>query len=333
MRMGIDLGFEQVKAWWGNGENLKIPSVIGEPIGEEINDGGISKYAAIDDLSIIYQGKRYYIGNKAIRETANARLTFKADKTNDISDTVKYLTVLGYALSPSAEAVVVTGLPVDEYNDLKDTLRINMEGRFDYVYRNQKRMNPTVSKVIVIPQGAGAYYHYILDDDGNINTKNNIINRKATVVDMGSRTTNVVTMFKGRYISKESFTVFKGVINIHNNVRKLIYQKYGISFRPADMDQIVRQGYFMTSGKSEHIQEIIEEASALVVDDIVSEIRLHIPDHRLIDNFLLTGGGTALMATHVQREYGDHVVVLENAEYNNAHGYHKYALFLEKAGQ
>lgn len=333
MRIGIDLGFEQVKACWGDGENLKIPSVIGEPVGEEINDGGISKYSAVDDLFIIYQGKRYYVGNKAIRETNNARLTIKADKTNDVSDMVKYLTVLGFILQPTEEAVVVTGLPVDEYNDLKDTVRGNMSGSFDYIYRGVKRMNPTIKKVVVIPQGAGAYYHHILDSDGGINLKNNLINRKVTVLDFGSRTTNVVTMLKGRYISKESFTVFKGVINVHNNMRKIIYQKYGINFRPADMDQITRQGYITISGQSESVQDIIDQSVAIVVDDILSEIRMHITDHRLIDVFLMTGGGASLMSNFVENEYPDHTITLEDAEYNNANGYLKYSLFLEKAGQ
>lgn len=368
LQIGVDLGFGQIKQVTGREIN-KFTAVVGQPTAYEIDDDRNVPFDE-EDIVIEFDGKISYVGKKAVEDTQNATLTLKPDKTDRDDDKVKYLATLGHAVRnidpekiKEASFAIITGLPVYEFNDLKEKLKSNMTGEFTFKY-NGIQYTVNIAKVVVIPQSAGAYYSIILDENGFVRNKK-IAAGKATVIDIGFRTTDIVTMKAGHYINKESFTIFTGVSNVHQEVRKLIHKHYKLVLKPTDMDKVIRERKITISGKDINISQFIDAAIQPVAQQIIDEIQLYIPDHRLIDQLILTGGGAILFGDAFTAEYGEDIMIANDEVFNekirlyneeveihnsqnpnkrkrkdytylefcNADGYYKYAKFKERKSQ
>ena len=329
--LGIDLGFYQVKM--ASDEGLyKFPSIIGYPSAIELKMK--EEPISIDNLYIEDNGRMYYVGNKALRDTTNFQLTFIANKTDTVADRVKYLSMLGLALNGEKEGMfqVVTGLPVDEFagiQGLKERLRANMEGVFQYKFGREEVM-VKIPNVTVIPQSAGAYYDYIMDEEGNLITEH--INPKTVIIDIGFRTTDVVTMVNAKYSPSESFTVVTGVSDIHKEIRKQLLKRYRLTKDLPEIDALVRAKTIYVGGRLIDIQSMIYEAVRPYAEKIISMLPIYIPNLHEIHQILLTGGGATLMQGFFQKGLREVTTfdMMEDVEFNNARGYYKYAKFLLK---
>jgi actin-like ATPase involved in cell morphogenesis len=328
--IGIDLGFRQVNV--AEEEVFKFDSVIGYPSAIELTSE--EEVSPLENMVLIDGESMYYVGAKAIRDTKNAQLTFTTHKTDSKTDRIKYMAALGNLIDEQKPNTfrVVTGLPVDEMGveGLKEKLVANMTGTFHFQL-NGKLKTAIVEKVNVIAQSAGAYYDYILDDNGTILHEN--IKPKDVVIDIGYRTTDVVTMSEARFNPAESFTVFTGVHNIHMELRKILLKKFGIVKHPVEMDTIVRNGYIMIGDKQISLIGEIHEATRPVAEKILAEIPLSITNVHEITTVLLAGGGAPLMVDYFMEAFQSPVKMAVDCEHANARGYRKYLLLLMQNGK
>lgn len=329
--VGIDLGFYQVKLSTDT-ENIKYPSVIGYPSAVELqNNTPVGK--AEENIMIGLDDQSYYIGEKAIRDTSTSQLTFLSDKTDNITDRLKYLAALGLAMKEKNLGTfkVVTGLPVDEFagvSSLKERLAENMKGHFSFSLNN-RNLKAIVANVTVIPQCAGAYYDFIMEPSGRIDETK--VSPKTVIVDIGYRTTDIVTMINARFSPRESFTIFSGVSDVHKEFRKQLVRSYQVTRDIAEIDPLMRRRRLYVNGKDESIDALIHDSVKPYAEKIVSEIPLYILNLKEIHQVIITGGGAALMAPYFQQEIGRHgvnVIVMPDAEFSNSRGYLKYAKFL-----
>ena len=331
--LGIDLGFSQVKLTSASG-NKKFSSVIGYPSSVELKQQEDEKVSE-SNLYLTEKNTTYYIGEKANRDTNNARLTFTAEKTNNITDHVKYLAALGLASEQDDQGsyTVVTGLPVEDFaaqEDLRKDLEKNLTGTFDYVFGNQAKLIG-VHKVHVIPQSAGAYYCYILQD-GEIRIDR--VNTLTLVIDIGFKTTDAVAMRDAKYSSTESFTEYTGVSNVHIEIRKRLMKEFGLRKELSEIDEIVRSKTIYLDGREVSIEDMILEAVKPFAEKIVDAIPLYISNPKEIRQIILTGGGAYLMQEYFKMAFPKNsILVLPNAEYSNAEGYYKYGQLLAKSGR
>lgn len=327
MIVGIDLGYGQVKAVT-DGCYIKFPSVVGVPSAMEYKDVALSdRKDPVENIELIYESKRYYVGQKALEETNNARLTLKADKSDRETNKVKFLAALG--LLNINEVEVITGLPVFEYESYKDRLAESLNG--EYIFKlNSISRSINIQSVRVIPQAGGAYYDLVLDQEGQIINKV-LISGRTAVVDIGFRTTDVATLERARYDANQSFTIWAGVGKIHQEVQKYLQREYKLSYPLSIIDSIVRQGVVNLYGVQQPIDEYIRAAVEPVAQEILESFIAGIDDYRkLTSGIVLTGGGVALVAPYFEAEFGDAVTIVNNPEYSNASGYYKYGRLINQ---
>lgn len=323
MYIGLDLGFSQVKLVTPSNKFI-FPSIIGNPSSFELENKDVE---LIDDLFLNYNGIVYYIGNKAL-STNNARVCVTTDKTNSINDKIAFLASLG--LSKSKDSLdIVTGLPVEDFKKkgLKDKLISNLSGSHSFTFRG-KQLIINVNSVKVIPQAAGAFYDYILNDKGKPKKEtNDILNGIIRVIDIGYKTTDIITMAYGEYLSDKSCTIKKGMIDIHKELARYLNTTYDRNLPLTSMNEICRKQSFTHNGKIINLSDIIYQIEYPIADCILNESNAILGDTMDI-NLVIGVGGTMSVTSQYFKNYYN-CFTLNNIEFSNAEGYYKYGLFSE----
>jgi len=325
--LGQDNGFGQVDSVF-NGKMEKYLSVVGIPSSFRLGDDIQRNREIIDDMYVDYRNQRYYVGNKALRETKNAGFIQQPDKYSSSLDYVKLLASVGLMNPDQKPFYIVTGLPVFEYNLYKEELKKTWEVKTRFSFRGEP-MILNVQGCYVIPQAGGAYYDVILDEEGNI--VDNIAEENILVIDIGYRTTDIVSMIEGSYDSERSLTSYVGVKEIHGELKKWIQQTYKKALDFVKMDEIIRQGYFFMSGEKIYIHDQVKTIVPFIINKILSDMGSYIEDYSDYHGILLAGGGSILMEKELINTFSQYtnVALIEDAEHANARGYYKYGRLLE----
>lgn len=344
--IGSDLGYGQIKIISDN-EKIKFTSAVGTPVS---NFGRlaapVTQQELLDTLAITFENQKYYVGHNALVNTRNGKISLRQNKAKTQDNIIKFLTSLALLTDEDqgyAEFNVVTGLPVLEFKNQRDELfnmMFNSGNPFKFtMHYGPKDVEKTIKikNVKIISQGEGAFYDYILDESGNIkNDKAESISGTVMVVDPGYRTSDIVTMENGRYLEPLSDQINKGVNQLHQEIVKLIMEKYNIKKEARDVDKLVREGKLFHNMKEYDLTGIISEAAIPFAEDIVEYLH-YISNDQLgsVQRVLLTGGGSNILYPHIKDLLNDitEVVLMNNAEFCNASGYHKYGLLLQNSGQ
>jgi plasmid segregation protein ParM len=350
LMVGVDLGYGQIKVLSGD-TKFRFLSAVGQPVSDFGRVAATTSFEELlNSLTITFEGKKHYVGHNAVINTRNGRLTLRQNKAESEDNKIKFITALALFTSEDqteAEFDIITGLPVLEYKNQKDSLYAMMYnyGRpfeFDMHYGPKVvRKSIKIKNIKVISQGEGAFYDFVLDKTGQI------VNERAAlvygqgkpaqvmVVDPGYRTTDIVTMEDGRYVEPLSDQFNKGVNQLHNEILRLIMERLNIKKELRDLDEIVRSGKLFHNMKEYNIAKIIEDAARPFAEDIVENLHT-ISNDTLgsMQRVILTGGGAEIIYPYVRLLLQDIVEVslMENAEFCNASGYYKYGLLLKNAG-
>lgn len=343
--VGSDLGYGQVKVLSDN-QKYKFLSTVGTPISDFGRVATITSTAELlDTLTVTYNGQKYYIGHNAIVNTRNGRINLRQNKAENEDNKIKFMTSLALLMDQEQEemdAIIVTGLPVLEYNNQKDKLydmiyNFGQPFIFDMHYGSKvvsKKIN--IKDIKIISQGEGAFYDYILDTNGQIVPERaSNVQGTVMVVDPGYKTTDIVTMENGRYIETLSDQFNKGVSQIHQEVLRLIMSNHGIKKELKDMDEIVRTGRLFHNTKEYNVQNLIDQAAEPFATDIVDNL-INLSNDSLgsMQRIILSGGGSSIIYPYIKKQLEDiiEVDIMEDSEFCNTSGYYKYGKLLESAG-
>lgn len=327
MILGLDLGFRQNKSVSLSGTFI-FPSLIGNPSAFELDQLRPSQNAT-DDLVIKANGATYYVGSKAL-ETDNARLCTEADKTNSDNDKMAFLAALGLHVNANRceDYIVVTGLPVEDLKNpgLKEQIIKNLKGTHDFYFgKKEAHVRARVHDVLVIPQSAGAYFDYILDNNGSpVRERLSSIKGHVIVIDVGYKTTDIITMVNGSFVSKMSCTIEKGMRDIHKELARLIFMKFGRKFNLSELDDVCRKRSFHDKGRVEDISNLILTAEKPIAEVIINETNALLGDTRKADKVLGCGGTMNILSPYFEPFYKGYFEVLPDAEFGNASGYYKF---------
>lgn len=342
---GVDLGYGFIKISSGE-NNIQFQSIVGEPISDFARNAAISSMSELlDSLAITYNGKKYYVGHNAAINTRNGRISLRQNKTDDEQTKVKLMTALALLTDENqyeANFNIVTGLPVLEYKNQKDKL-YNMlynNGRpFEFTMHygnNDVAKKIKLNHIKVISQGEGAFYSYILENQGSIiQSRVEKVSGTVMIVDTGYKTTDVVTMENGRYIEPMSDQLNKGVSQMHQEVLRLIMERYNIKKELKDIDDIVRNGKLFHNRKEYDISTIIRDAARPFTEDIVENLyTISNGDLGGLQTVLLTGGGAEIIYPFVKELLYETVNVekIYDAGYSNSRGYYRYGMLLKSQG-
>lgn len=343
--VGNDLGYGQVKTVSGEMRS-RFLSAVGTPISDFGRVAAITtEKELLESLSMTYDGKKYYVGHNAIVNSRNGRLTLRQNKAESEDNKIKFMMALALFTQEDqeyAEFDVVTGLPVLEFKNQKDKLYnmiFNYGRPFEFVmHYGFKSVKKTIKikNVKIISQGEGAFYDFILDNNGKlVKEAASLVGGMVMVVDPGYRTTDIVTMENGKYIETASDQFNKGINQMHQEVLRLTMERLNIKKEMKDMDDIVRSGKLFHNMKEYNMTKVIADAAGPYAEDIVDQLHSLTNDQLgSMQRVLLCGGGAEIIYPYVKTLLNGiiEVSILPNAEYCNASGYYKYGMLLKSAG-
>jgi hypothetical protein len=256
---------------------------------------------------------------------------FTTNRLASDSGLPKLLASLGlYQLETGNSTIneLVSGLPIDDFKipGFKEEFMKQLPGTYTFTFEN-KPISITIDNARVIPQAAGAYFDYVLDDNGELKNDadiQEIAEEDVAVLDIGGKSTDVCIMEAGIF-SQDSFTAWKAVAELKKELRKLIARDFeGFNVPLHKIDDALRSSVTNIAGDKANITNQINEAKDICFPAFWDDISLYIPDFRRFAGIILAGGGASLYKDYIEDLAGIPIISIENPEMGNANGYRKY---------
>lgn len=280
--LAVDLGNYNVKT----SEGIIFPAKFKEdnsesaPIGEEV---------------IIFNGRTF------LMEKGSYDFTFNKAKK-------EYMPNLLYAIAKSVPESVkaiklVLGVPLDNLG-LREAFKEDLEGKkFEFTYGDRQR-EIFIDKVATIGEGISSYYQLTSTQRSN----------DVMIVDIGGRTTNVVTYKNKKQDSK--LTIPLGMLDLYNEIKTKENNEKGENYTVDIIEEYIRKG-------------IINDCKSLKVSflkRIFNEIKFKF-DVRAFDVFFTGGGSIRLTdAMDIVKNYGvTEIRMLGDSLFSNVNGNKKIA--------
>ena len=321
--LGSDLGFVQLKAVGAklkvDGDNWKIicPS--------------LSKRRSEVIMGDLQDSEGYLITTQELGSWnvgTKGSFNFEAERLMH-EDIVKLYAILGLYHAETGSAVIdmlVSGLPVDEYKQesIRTDFASRLKGNFNFGF-NSDQCFIQVKQSLVLPQSAGAFFDFVLDDKGEERNVE-LASEDILVLDIGGKSTDGCIMEEGAF-SQDSFTIWQGVYKAQAELRKLIAHsslRYVATHK--EIDNALRTGNIKLSGKQEDVRDYVIKAVDTTFPTIRDELTLHIADFRKFSAIIMSGGGANVYGDHIEDFTKIPCISQDDAEWANANGYRKYGL-------
>lgn len=266
--------------------------------------------------------------NNVFNVGAKGSFDLKSEKLATPTDRAKYLAMLGLYNEATGRSVIdlmVSGLPIDEFKieEAKVEFKDRLKGEFRFGFGHRANFMH-VKNSLVLPQGAGAYYDYILNPDGSTNAEHiDLAMENILVLDPGGKTFNGCIL-EGSSFSQDSFTVYQGIHQVQTELRKLILKEHRYNVPPYEIDDVLRNSVLTLGGIDKDVEELCTKAIEQVFPTVMDELSLYVPDFRRFSAILLCGGGANVYFEYIKEAAGIPVFIMEDPEFANANGYLKY---------
>lgn len=331
-----DSGYGRVKDFFiYKDEETKLdwPALVSQP-SEMPKAQSVVSDSPLDDMVLEYDAVTYWMGNKAY-SSRTRQVTMNENKLEMKTELLKLLCSLAYISETTGESSfkVVTGIPVSQYEQFRSVVGNSWKGNFNVRFRG-KPYTLRIENVLPLAQGSGVYYSLTMDTDSILDT--DLFRKRVCIWDLGSGTTNVPLMQRGKFLGDNSDTLWNGtnVTTIYLNLRQIIQKRHGISFDVAGVDEIVRQGYLLYKGQRQIITQELTDAAEPVIHKIVADSQTFLNLERDIDVAVLASGGACIepvahIFKNLMQNYVADVRVVPNP-FSNVEGYFYAGRFFEK---
>lgn len=321
--IGIDLGYGFVKATDGDKEHI-FPSVVGAARELKYQSELTSRSPGVDHLVITMDGRKYFVGELAIKQSEIASRSLDQDRLEDRNTRVLLLTALALFSQWEQQSFnVVTGLPTAYYSSYKDAwvnaLRGSQTVRFT-VGNEEKERTIAVERVRVVPQPFGTLYDRVLNSIGNV-VDTDLSKLTVGVIDVGFKTSDFAVSDGLEFIDRLSGSTTTGLSSAYSIIAERLRNEFRINKENHELDYIVQKGEIRVAGKPQDISSIKREAYERVAQKIITEVE-SVWDHRDLDVILLTGGGGPALSDYLLPHFRNAFVV-DGAQFANVRGYLK----------
>ncbi len=329
--VGIDVGFGFTKAF--NGRNSVIfKSVLGDATQIQFRS------SLVDDpdgsnLHVTLDGKSYFIGSYAERQSNVREFTLDQDKL--LTDFVKVLalTAIGVCCKNNTSLNVVSGLPVGfltrDYKRFADLLT----GRHEIIFHHENKDDVTrrihINKVQMIPQPVGSIFNLLMDDRGKINDQGLSL-QKIGVVDIGFRTTDFSIFDHLQYIERSSTTMDTGISKCFSAIANKLRQESGVNIELFRMFSFIESGAIKIRGREYNISNLKKRVYTHAAAAIAADVNRLWEEDWDMDAIILSGGGSMELAPYLHPQIQGNVVPIANdvdARLNNVQGYLKFGRY------
>jgi PRTRC genetic system protein D len=317
MNVGLDVGYSATKAIAGE-RRVNFPSVVGTP--------DKARFSLSENHSLVLIAPHHVqVGAGAVSQSRfvnrrEDRSWIESDEWADLA--LAALTELTAA--KGVELMIVTGLPVAFFEDraaLRDRLlgehRVQREGRHAQALQ--------VTGCHVIPQPFGALLATSLDDRGRI-VDRELATGAVGVIDVGGKTTNLLSVSRLAEISRETASVNVGAWDAIRAVQAWLSDHYpGLEdLRPHQVIDALVARQVRYYGEPVDLTGVVEETLEPLADQVLAEASQLWNGAATLDAILVSGGGALLLGPTIRRRFR-HARVVSEPVFANALGYWRFA--------
>lgn len=325
--VGIDAGFGLTKAVGNRFEKVVFPSAIGSLVDHRLGVSSLEPSGDLNGMIAVQRpdhgvSYRATVGEEAVVLSNTAwqeRSRWRTDED------VSLLTAKALSLcKASGDVRMVVGLPVDLYRQERIKALIDlMSGKWIV-----GTLPLTVSRVVVLPQGGGAFYDLLLSRQGQVKDES-LKTARVAVVDVGFFTTDTILIDSLRYVARWSFTVERGVSQVAEEVSRWLSLEHDFDLEPFKAAEYIRKGSLFIRGQEIDLRPVIESAVVTQAHAIKAQLNSRLSQVDNLERVYIVGGGVYLFHEHLSESgaYGTAKPMLDGGEWANARGYRKLASY------
>lgn len=323
--VGVDLGYGYVKTTDGEKEHV-FPSVVGMGHDIKYRSDLSSHNRLLENLMVSVDGKKYFVGDLAIRQSEIAARSLDQNRVEDRNVKVLLLTALGLYTEHENQSInMVTGLPTNYYASYKEAWIGTLRGSHRVVFHlggAEREKALSIDRLRIVPQPFGTLYDRVLDDKGGI-LDEDMARLKVGIIDIGFKTSDFAFADGLEFIERMSSSSATALSSAYAIIAGRLREEMGIDKENYELDKIVERGEIRIAGRSHDISRIKREAFERVATKIITEVD-SLWDYRDLDLILITGGGGQALSEHLLAEFRNAALV-DNPQLANVRGYLKLA--------
>lgn len=303
MLIGLDVGYGYTKCVRHDQRRIMFPSLVA-PADVHTFSLGLGDHrqtVTVDDAD-------YVVGDAAV----NQGFRF-AEEYDGWWTSVRYKALLHYLrqyIPPHSH--ICTGLPLHVFNAVKAHEQV----------QDAIRQGLRASRVTLMPQGVGAYCAATALDEslkqGNVG-----------IVDIGGRTTELVTVCEGNFLPQQSKGLVLGVNTIFQDAAAQLSRDTKRAIDPYEFEWAYRQTKpILITGQpvsEEVLAGLVQPLVAPFLDELWRDMTtLWGAGATGLDRLIYCGGGAALLQEQLSA-FRSHHTVMPDSQFANALGYLTYA--------
>lgn len=299
----LDVGYGYTKLIGENRKPTIFPSLVA-PTDLQAIHVGLGKQTN----TVTVDHVNYIVGEQALHRSFRF-----AEEYDGWWTSVRYRALIQYAsqfIPPGSH--VITGLPIHIFHTALAHQQVQA------VIRRGLR----ASHVTLLPQGVGAFMA-ALQQDESLNLG------RVAVVDIGSRTTELVAFAAGDYLHHASKGIIHGIAPLYQRLAELIRPDGHHPLDPYEIEASYRGiRPIRLNGKSIGQEEMKAQLETLIepwLDTLWSHMRTLWGDGApSYDRILYCGGGAALLGSYLTGQFRRDATISEDSQLANALGYLAY---------
>lgn len=298
--VGIDIGYGFVKVTDGQ-DGYVFPSVMGEGSLDPAPRIGLQVPARTDDLRVAVDGHAYYVGNLAIRHSRLAHRGLSATREEGNNFKVLCLAALSlFCNQPVNSFAVVTGLPPGRMHLVEEVIRqIRGEHRIvRLTSQGQEEVTVRIDRITVVPQPLGTYWSQVLDARGKVREESRMLQGVTGIIDIGFRTSDLVTVIDGEYVHEQSRTIPTGLVAAYDEISAALLATHGVERETYALDEAVIRGEINMAGRRVDVGPLRDRC----FEQLAVKLQVELQSTWQVSEFdvlLLTGGGGHLMGRYL----------------------------------
>ena len=245
-----------------------------------------------------------------------------------------FLTTLHHLLGDGQhhDIRVMIGLPVEVMQDRKLALSIRRDLRKWMIDQHDVTVNGTlclldITRVEVMPQPAGSYFNWGMDDAGKWCKGASTLKDTIAICDCGFNTVDLFVLKAGNIVARYTNGSTLGMRRAAELITDHIRQDHGVSLSLHEADAFLhqKQPELSTANGLIDLTALVNQARETVAAGVLQFTERQWGNARRFRHVLFTGGGAEILRDQLARAY-PHGHVVASAVTANAAGLAKYGL-------
>jgi len=317
MNVGLDLGYSATKLV-ADGRRKTFPSIVGTPELGRFSLGGQDNHIVLRDPEHVLVGEGAMTQSRFVNRREDRAWIESAEYYHLF---LAALTELSTATV--VDLLMVTGLPVAFYND-KATLRERLLGVHKVSREGRHAQTFKVSDCRVIPQPFGALLAAALDERGRISDQG-LATGSVGVVDVGGKTTNLLSVKRLAEIGRETESISVGVWDVVRAARSFLADRCpNLELRDHQVVEAIVARQVRYYGQLVDLGAVVDAALEPMAAQVVAQATQLWNGGAALDAILIAGGGALLLGARLKSHFR-HARVVADPVFANAQGYWRLA--------